>query len=122
MCATGFQLRDVGASLSWEALSAFLLHLSPESATAAELRPALSEWSTRLKTNVLLADLYDLGQNINANLVAMIEHRKAKKFRPYPRPWAKKDGEKHFGRGALPTTELHEWIEEKRRAHGRRIH
>ncbi len=112
----------MGASLSWEALGAFVRHLSPESATVAELRPEMGNWSTRLRTNMLLADLFDLVQQINANLAAMAEHRKAKKYKPYPRPWRAKDGEKHFGQGALPPAELHEWIEEKRRAHARRIH
>lgn len=112
----------MGASLSWEALGAYLRHLSPESATVSELNPTVSSWGTRTRTNVLLADLYDLLQQVNANLVAVGSHKKPKPWKPYPRPWAKNDNEKHFGRGALPAAELHEWIEEKRRAHARRVH
>ena len=82
-----------------------------------EVRPELSEWSTTLKTNEILADIFDMLAIINSNLIAVGSKKKAKKPKFYPRPGAKQN-EQHFGSGALPPDELRNWIEEKRRAHG----
>ena len=72
------------------------------------------------KTNAILADIFDVLAQINANLVAMGSHKKAKEPKYYPRPGNEpKKNTKHFGSGALPVDELERWIEEKRREHGR---
>lgn len=82
----------------------------------AELDPEMAAWANTIKTNVILADIFDVLAMINANLVAVGSRKAAKKPKPYPRP-GKRDpeDEMHFGKGALPPEELHEWIENKRR-------
>lgn len=81
----------------------------------AEVNPDLSAWASRVKTNAILADIYDQLAVINANLLAIGSRRPAKTPKPYPRP-GKKDPEntQHFGRGALPPDELRAWFEKKR--------
>jgi len=78
----------------------------------------MAEWGSVLKTNEILADIFDVLAMINANLIAVGSRKKAKQPKPYPRPGAKPKNEQHFGSGALPPSELKKWIEEKRRAHG----
>lgn len=86
-----------------------------ESALIRELHPEESVWATRTKTNMILADIFDMLAQINANLVAMGSGKPAKQPKPYPRPVKKKqENERHFGRGALPPDELRRWFEEKR--------
>ena len=81
-----------------------------------DLHPEFAEWTTRAKTNAILADIFDILANINANLIAVGSGRPAKKPKPYPRPKAKNENEKHIGRGALPPDELRAWFERKRHA------
>jgi len=85
-----------------------------------EIRPEMAAWSTRAKTNTILADIWEELAQINANLVALGTGRPARPTKPYPRP-VKKDpeNEKHFGSGAMPPGELEKWMEEKRREHAR---
>ncbi len=112
---TGYELRDVGRSLSWEALDAFLSNISPDSALARELNPKMSNWATRAKTNAILASIYDMLAVINSNLCAKGSGKRPKKPKPYPRPWAeeKKPDVTHFGKGALPPDELRKWFKSK---------
>lgn len=81
-----------------------------------EINPELSVWSGTLKTNAILADIYDVLTSINANLIAHATGRPGKRPKPYPRPKTKNDpeNERHFGRGALPSAELRKWFEKKR--------
>ena len=112
---TGHELRDVGRVLSWDALSAFLKNIDADSATAREINPELSQWSSIAKTNAILADIFDILSIINANLMAIGSGKRAKKPKPYPRPKQKdNDNKQHFGRGALPPDELRKWFEKKR--------
>ena len=70
-------------------------------------------WSTTLKTNALLADIYDMLAQINANMVGGFSRKKASKIKPIPRPWLA-DKSKHIGgTGALPKNELREWIKKR---------
>lgn len=80
------------------------------------MNPEYYPWGTVAKTNAILADIYDRLVDLNANLVALGEHKKAKKPTYYPRPGATKKEEKHIGSGALPFAEMDKWIEERRRA------
>ena len=74
-------------------------------------------WEHTLQTNIILADIYDILQAINANLCNFISHGKKKvKVKPYPRPGRKDDNTRRFGKGALPPDKLREWIKE--RQHG----
>lgn len=71
-----------------------------------------TEWEQTIKTNAILADIFDLLQVINANLVALASGGKKKgKIKPYPRPGRDKNTRK-IGRDALPIDELREWIKE----------
>lgn len=97
-------------------MQAFIRHEPPESALARELYPEHAEWATRVKTNAILADIYDVLTSINANLIAIGSGRAAKKPKPYPRP-VKNDDERHIGRGALPRDELRAWFDMKRKQH-----
>ena len=112
MTRTVYQLDDAGGALSWRSLYSFIKRLGGDSALAQDLgRP--TEWSERLKTNELLADIYDLLQVLNANLVNFATQGKKKsKITPYPRP-GREDDKKRIGSGAIPVTDLREWIRRK---------
>lgn len=115
---TGHEFTDIGRSLSWDALDSFLSHAAPESALMRTLNPELTSWSSITKTNAILADIFDLLANINANLIAVGSRKPAKKPKPYPRPKTKQDDDsRHFGSGGLKPAELRKWIEEKRARH-----
>lgn len=114
---TGHELREVGRTLSWSTLDAFLTHIKPDSALAKELNPKMSSWGTQAKTNTILASIYDLLAVLNANLCAKGTGKKPHKPKPYPRPWDEDKKQKpdvtHFGKGALPPDELRAWFKSK---------
>lgn len=120
MVTTGHSLDDVGSVLSWDALGSFLHNLGPESATARELDPEMAYWSTRAKTNSILADIFDMLSQINANLVAIGTKKASKKVKPYPRPGDKAKKEKRIGKNAVPAKELDNWLERKRKEYKNR--
>lgn len=111
---TGHSLDDIGRTLSWSALGAFLHKIDISSETARELDPELAAWSNTTKTNALLADIYDMLAMINANICAMGSGKRAKKPESYPRPGDKK--RQHIGKNALPAAELDKWFQKKREA------
>ena len=111
---TGHDLEDIGRTLSWSALGAFLKHIEINGAIARELDPELSKWSGSFKTNAILADIYDMLAMINANLVAMGSGKRATKPKPYTRPGDK--DQKKIGKNALPAEQLREWFAKKREA------
>jgi len=116
LTATGYQLSDIGNGLDWTAMRTFMRHLHIDSATVQELHPEYALWASRAKTNLILADIFDVLAQINANLVAIGSRKPAKQPKPYPRPQQKKpENVRHFGRGALPANELREWFEMKRK-------
>ena len=117
MISTGHSLDDVGSGLSWAALGSFLHNLGPDSATARELDPDMAIWSSSAKTNAILADIFDMLAQINANLVAIGSHKTSKKPKPYPRPGDKEKQEKRIGKNALPANELDLWIAKKRKVY-----
>lgn len=112
MTRAGFTLDDVPARLSYRALNSFIMHLGLDSALAAEVLPEESSWGTAVKTNTILADIFDMLAMINANLVGLGSGKRAKQPKPYPRPKNKKDRQK-IGRDALPLDDLREWIRSK---------
>lgn len=120
MTRTNYQIDDVGGALSWSSLRSFIKYLGGDSALAHDLGKSTG-WEDTIKTNAILADIYDLLQQLNANMIAIASHKRAKKITPYPRPGKDKDNVKKIGKGALPVNELHKWIEErqngKRRTH-----
>lgn len=80
-------------------------------------RAGVKGWGTTAKTNVILADIYDMLAMINANMVAIASRKRTAHPKLYPRPWIKDEGrqEQHFGRDPLPPDELREWFEQKRK-------
>lgn len=113
---TNYQLDDIGGALSWSSLHSFIKFLPGDSALAREAGE-LSVWDSRIKTNAMLADIYDMLQLLNANLVAFASGGKTKpKITPYPRPGREDNTRRKFGKGALPLEELRQWIKE--RQHG----
>ena len=118
MTMTGYQLKDIGTTLSGGAVNSFLQNERVDSALMQELHPDFAGWGSTFKTNTILADIFDMLANINANLVALGSRKAAKQPKPYPRPVKKHpEDERHFGRGALPPDELRKWFEEKRAKH-----
>ena len=110
---TRYQLDDVGGTLSWSALYSFIRHLTPDSALGRDLEK-YTGWETTVKTNTILADIYDLLQVINANLCGLgSKHPTRKKIKPYPRPGKDDNNERKIGKGGLPIDKLREWIRSK---------
>lgn len=112
---TGHELRDVGSTLSWGALKSFLSSVRMGSALAEDLNPDMVEWSTRAKTNTILADIYDQLSLVNANLRVLITHKPGRKPEPYKRPGMKEKNIKRIGSEPLPVSKMREWIENKRK-------
>lgn len=112
----GYQIKDIGRSLSWGALRSFIENLGPDSAVAREIDPEVYEWSTRLKTNTILADIFDMLALINANLVAVGSHKASKKPKTYPRP---KNGgtDQHYGSKPVSVRQLRAMFASKRKRH-----
>jgi len=111
---TGYTLDDIGGTLSWSSLDSFISNLKSDSALARDLGNATG-WEDTVKTNAILADIYDLLQIVNANLCLHISKGKKKvRVKPYPRPGMSEDKHK-LGKGALKSVEsLRKWIRSKR--------
>ena len=92
---------DVGGRLSWSALYSFITHLDTSSALAKELGKATG-WEERIKTNALLADIYDLLQVIAGR-------RLLKKITPYPRPGKENNNVRKIGKDPLSPEDLSKW-------------
>ena len=113
----GFEIRDVGQSLSWSALRSFIENIGAESCTARDIDPELHQWSTTMKTNKILADIYDMLAVINSNIVAIGSHKSHKKPKFYPRP---KDKGAKYGNKPVEPKKLRKMFSEKRKKrHGK---
>lgn len=114
---TGHELRDVGDTLSWDALTSLIFHSAEDSALARETEEEYSLWATRTKTNGILADIYDMLAQINANLIAIGSKNRVKPPSPYPRPGMeeRRGDTQKIGKGALPKGEFRKWLEQKRK-------
>jgi len=86
------------------ALLSFIENLTPDSALARELDPKdeFGAWYTTVKTNAILADLFDVFVKANT--------KQGRKAAEYPRP------KKHrvIGRDAIPISEFWDWWNGKR--------
>lgn len=80
------------------------------------MNPDIAEWSTTLRTNMILADLFDMLSMIYAQLRVIASHKRGQPPKPYKRPWEKKKNIQHYGSGALPANEMREWIKQKQKA------
>lgn len=110
----GYTLDDVGHSLSWDALKSFLTYAHPDSALFRKINPELSEWGSRIKTNYILADIYDQLAVANALIKTIITRKKSKQPEPYKRPGEKKTRSQHMGSGPLASiSAMREWIKQR---------
>ena len=117
---TGHEINDIGRTLSWDALDSFFKCIGPDSAIMREIYPEESKWHGTLQTNRILADIWDMLAQINANVVAIAERKPARKPKKYPAP--SDTEELHYGKGALHPDELHAWIENKRKTLCQKLH
>ena len=106
MTMTGRTLCEYGAmgAGGMLALVAFVRHLPPDSATwrAANPDDEHGTWCTTLKTNAILADIFDV--------FATVHSKKGRTPKPYPRP-RDRENEKKIGKGAIPIGEFMDWWE-----------
>lgn len=110
---TGYSLDDVGGALSWSALGAFLHIVEPDSAIAHELEPDVANFASSFKTNAILADIYDILAQINANLVAGFSRKRTQKPKRYPRPGD--DSKRRIGKdNSMTMNELDSWFAKKK--------
>lgn len=89
---------DMGAA-GMVALLSFINYLPIDSALRKEMDPQdeVGEWSTTKKTNIILADIFDVFVSANT--------KKGHKAKQYPRPKQKK----RIGSGAIPISEFWDW-------------
>ena len=112
---TGYTIDDIGDGLGWDVFDDFLTNLGTQSALAKQVTPETSVWGSREKTNVILADIYDVLSAINYSLVK-IGGGKPKKPTPYPRPNDKNKVQKYGNRkSALPVNKMREWVKNYKR-------
>ena len=81
------------------ALLSFINYLPIDSALRKEMDPQdeVGEWSTVKKTNIILADIFDVFVSANT--------KKGHKAKQYPRPKQKRK----IGSGAIPISEFWDW-------------
>lgn len=113
---TGHTLDDVGGALSWGALGAFLHKVDTSSAIAYEIEPDVASFASPFKTNAILADIYDMLAQINANLVAGFSRRRTTKPRRYPRPGD--NDKRRLGKDGVTVSELDSWFAKKKQQRG----
>lgn len=94
---------DMGAT-GKVALLSFIEHLPPDSALGRELNPdnEAIDWFSTMKTNAILADLFDVFVAANT--------RKGHKPKEYPRPKKKQT----IGKGAIPISVFWDWWNKER--------
>lgn len=102
---------DMGAA-GIVALVHFIAHLDVDSALMRDMDTTdVAEWGSNLKTNVLLADVFDAIAMFNHNFATAHSKHKPQKPKPYPRPWAKEEDK--IGKGAIPISQFWEWWSSK---------
>ena len=81
------------------ALLSFINYLPPDSQLRQAMDPQdeVGEWSTVKKTNIILADIFDVFVSANT--------KKGHKAKQYPRPKQKRK----IGSGAIPISEFWDW-------------
>ena len=79
------------------------------SALARDVDDDMTIWNSQLKTNHILADIYDILAAIHYVLIRFAGG-KAQKPKPYPRPKDKKKNIRHFGKGAMKVDDLKKWL------------
>lgn len=117
MTRLGLTLGDVPERLSWDALHSFVGHLGEGSALHASMHPDEAQWCSGLKTNILLADIYDAISAMRYQHACSCTPRGRRRPappEPYPRFWSKKPrGEKRYGSKPIPIARFDEWWNSK---------
>ena len=85
------------------ALISFIKYLPPNTALYQAMNPKdeYGAWYETVKTNAILADLYDVFVAANT--------KKGRRAKPYPRP----QEHKTIGKGAIPISEFWDWWNSK---------
>ena len=87
----------------------FIKNLDTNSALARDLGKSTG-WETTLKTNEILANIYDMLQSINVNLVRFISRgKKNPKITPYPRPGKGDNSTRKIGSDPMTPDDLRKW-------------
>lgn len=111
--STGYTIDDLGEGLGWDVFNDFLTNLGTQSALAKQVTPETSVWGSIEKTNVILADIYDVLSAINYSLVKL-GGGKPKKPTPYPRIGDKKKQKFGNKKSSLPVNKMREWVKNYR--------
>lgn len=106
---TGYTIDDIGDKIGWGAFYSFVKNLNESSALSRDLNQEVYTWGTTLKTNVILADIFDMLSAIHYTLASM--GGKPKKPKPYPRPGQKDKSVEHFGKDGVK--DIRSWIKSK---------
>lgn len=106
--------------VGWDAVVNWARHLGSDSKTFASLNPEYSSFGSRLKTNILLADIYDAIMYF-AWMYAC-SHREKGTLNPlrpkrYPRPGIK-DDDVHIGKDPIPIKDFDSWYYKTEVAYG----
>ena len=78
----------------------------------------MDEWHERVKTNMLLADIYDNLSALRFAFISSKSKKKGKKPEPYPRPWSKRKS-KHFGKDPVKVKDFWAWWNGQNKLKGR---
>lgn len=113
MTRTGRTLReylDMGAA-GMVALCHFVRHLPADSVTISTVSgyEYLPQWASTLKTNAMLADIYDGISALRYTITASRSKKKPKKPKPYPRPWVEDKGTRKIGKDPIPVKDFWSW-------------
>lgn len=116
----GMTLADVGGALPWSALLHFVEHIPRTSALSRELEPTTEaeQWANGAATAAILADIYDLVNQLNNNMISRGTGRRARPIKPYSRPWKSEKGAQRIGSGAIPISSFEQWWNRPRREAG----
>ena len=106
MTRTGRTLSEYGGmgAAGMVALVSFLKFMPPDAMTYRAMHPhdELGAWNTQVKTNAILADIFDVYVAPHA--------RKGRKPQPYPRP---SKNARTYGKGAIAVSDFDEWWNSK---------
>lgn len=80
------------------------------------MNPEIAGFASTIKTNAILADIYDMLAQINANLVAGFSRKRTQKPKRYPRPGD--DDKRKIGKDSMSANDLDRWFAEKKRQRG----
>lgn len=96
-------IEQAAASFGWDELLNFSRHLPATSATHRALNKDVAEWSATLKTNMILADIFDAVRLFNFTFSKGNEEPK-----PYKRPFSN-NGAKRIGSSPIPIKDFKQW-------------